>query len=337
MDEVRKRTDSLASEYGTQITALQKELEESKKKAEQSKQETGPLESTITRLMKENAKLKLSEMSLMRKVQEFRNQIERERDTVKIKMNTTSVAAKQNFETERKEYENKIKSFRDSLIFAANDPRFERLNDDELIEQSIQKIREAMGTTEAKTLQEALHIKRTMGLGQEDSLLDVFQQLQKSVSNSGTNTEKLEKDISELQKKLDIAERENKRSEKSREELQQWNSWSVALYRQLTDTYSSHIDPSDIRFVIEEQVLASIGFHNTTRKSEILKAEKQLLLDERVRKVKPQKRLLSLRPLIMSTIFVRIVQSLSGTAAPKFAISFLMPHEQPHDEQNTTH
>ena len=318
MNEVRNRTDSLVSQYGASITRLQNDLEAAKQQLKNQKVIAQPQESE--QLKTEIAKLKLAERNMQRKVSNLEALLEKERNSARAKLSTSSIAAKQSLQNAKTEYEEVVNSYRKALVEAVNDPRLSLLPDADLINEFVVRINEMMGKSDVKTFQEALHIKRAIGLSDNESLLEAFHKLNKSLIASDSKVEGLESSIEDMKKKLGANEREIGRLENSRVELNEWNRWAASIYRQVSDLSPPTTKPGAIRFLLEEQILASLGFQAFSKRIDLLRSEKAILTNCDVKNTHARKPIDSLRPVMIAIIFARISQKMSGTASAKLSI-----------------
>ena len=108
-------------------------------------------------------------------------------------------------------------------------------------------------------------------------------------------------------------QRENRLLERNRTEINEWNNWAKSLFTHINDRSSSTTPIPEIRFLLEESLLASIGFRTYSRKIEMLRNEKRLLLTGKFSnrkniKEKPN----SIRPITLSLIFMRRIMGYGG-------------------------
>jgi hypothetical protein len=98
----------------------------------------------------------------------------------------------------------------------------------------------------------------------------------------------------------------------------QWTNWSRRLLGQLCGPKAAVLPVSDLRMLLEEACLSSVGSHSLTSKLALLRDEKKLLTNPRVnlRSIFPsgksRKNIVSIRSIIVTFLTLRRIQRMSG-------------------------
>lgn len=126
--------------------------------------------------------------------------------------------------------------------------------------------------------------------------------------------EKRKKKMEDEAKEIELAAKKARISLNSAEQSKEWEDWAKRMSSVVSDNFSVSKNGSEIRFVIEEALMNSIGQRQIWRRIDILRAEKQLLMSNILRnalksKIQPE---LSLTTLLGVIIPIRRLQKLSG-------------------------
>ena len=154
-----------------------------------------------------------------------------------------------------------------------------------------------------------------------DSFINYFNQIKKTneeqninLTKSKTKIEKKEKEIQELNSQLKGAQKQN-------QEYKDWDKWGKSIYNKVTDKNPSKINGNELRRSLEELIYISIGDKEVNRTIEILREQKKMLLSKKFAQsltTRIQRENNSLRPLILSTMFVNRLYKLSKNVESQF-------------------
>ena len=324
--DVKKRTDSLAEQYGASISQLQEELSESRARIQEQEQIIAQMVPEKEKILRELAKMKIAERTASIKVGDLQSALEQERNNNAAKLDSATIAQKQAIENTKKEYEGKLQVFRKLVYSILNDNKLMKLSDNELVETALPRINELIANPDSRTTADAIRLRRSLQLSENDSLIDEFKRLYNNVYIAEENNKKMTSELAASVNEKERLARENKRLGQSKQELEEWIRWGRSVFRQIKETNATALNGSDIRFVIEEQILASLDFKSIVRKLDILRSEKRLLLTKDTVDTESPK-LRSIRPLIAVAVFAKNLQNMSGCIPTPYCVR--PPQEQP--------
>jgi hypothetical protein len=100
----------------------------------------------------------------------------------------------------------------------------------------------------------------------------------------------------------------------------QWAIWSRTLIGRLVAPHDANLPSDEVRSLLEQVFLTSVGQRSVIRKLEMLKAEKRLLKLPRFALAgsSSKRPLNSIRPLMLTYLFANKLQTFTGTAKLRF-------------------
>jgi hypothetical protein len=137
----------------------------------------------------------------------------------------------------------------------------------------------------------------------------------------------LKSDLQSMRSEVDSKRREITQLEQLRQEIAIWINWGRQLLLEVAGPRAALIPLEDIRVLIEEACLSSVGHRLFTSKLAMLREEKKLFtnprLNERTVLVAggAREKLVSIRPVIVAILALRRVQRMSGLLPVLFALS----------------
>lgn len=330
LDQIKRQTDSLDSKYQQHIQSLQTELTIARTKlSDLEKREKENLPSKRN-LQKEVARLRLAEKTAVLKYEEIKSTFEKEMSKVNDRSNATIFAAKQKFERESEKLMEAIDSLRNALVQISGDQRFSTLSNDDLIRETLEKNTKREESLECRNSVDAMRLRRSLGLSESELLSNRFRELSNKLLASEHLIGVAEAEKEKYKKETDTANREIKKLEVFKRELIEWNRWAQSLFKQLSDRPICSTPSSDIRFTLEETIIASLGFGTTCQKLESLRRQKRLLSSALFREMQNYRyKKFTLRSLILCVSFARKAQRLGGVNHPKYAPSPSEDHKKP--------
>lgn len=321
ISEVRKRTDALASQYGTSIVSLQNDMATLRAKTDTLAREKENISNENSRLSMELAKLRVANKSLQIACDDMKTALEMERANASAKVSSVQISAGSKLETQTKLAQENRQKFRNSMVKMANaDSKVLEYDDDRLIDECSRLVSEVVNSEAAKVTQDALHLRKALRIdGTDKQLSDVFSEMRTKIARLDDRCAATQSDNQRVNQILERLQRDNERLSQSQAELSEWSRWGRSLFRQVSEVSPNGHKDCDVRLTIEEQFLGSLGFATLRSKLAILRGEKQFLLSYNIPGVS-DRRPDSIRPVAMVVVFANIVQGLSGNLAPKILI-----------------
>jgi hypothetical protein len=150
--------------------------------------------------------------------------------------------------------------------------------------------------------------------------VDEFKARDAEIQNSEAEIGKLNGEIRRAQHTEGSLKRNVLELEQVKTDNVQWGIWSRTLLSRLVSPRDLNIPPDEVRTLLEQVFLTSVGQRSVLRKLEILKAEKRLLKLPRFDFAvsAPRKPLVSIRPLMLAFVFAKTLQTTTGTAKLRF-------------------
>lgn len=320
LSDVQQKTDSLASQYSTSLQFLQAELDSARARCSELEERISKQQPALEDMMKQLSAAKAAEKLASIKCEDAKAALEQERATFAARMKTAqlnaNLAVKQSFD----ECKQNFAKLKEAVSFAT---KFEnsRISDREFCEKAVTMLKEIVMARDSVIARDALALRRSLAMPDSGSLCDLFKQMQNELFIADERAKKAEASATEISSKYEASGRENKRLEKSREELLEWIRWSRSVFRQISDVdVSATATPSDIRFLLEERLLSSFNYNTVCRKLEILRNEKSLLANGKTFLAAKNTPVRSIRPIILASAFARILQGMSCCVPAEFSV-----------------
>jgi hypothetical protein len=157
-----------------------------------------------------------------------------------------------------------------------------------------------------KVLADALQLQRSLALSPGTSLSDEVTRMRKMSAHLQTVTAKQEEEIARLEAAAEKASRD------FGDELRIWDHWGRSMCHRLLDRSATGMSPGNLRFLLEEAMLASIGHRTLIRRLEFLRAEKRFLTAAVGTKFGPvASGEVSIRQLLLVSLFAKRLQSMA--------------------------
>ena len=166
---------------------------------------------------------------------------------------------------------------------------------------------------------EALKLRKDLHLSSNEYLYDVFMKQKEEIEDF----EKQLKDSKSIENKLkgDLykAQKELQRCSDCTAEVKEWVSWARTMYMHVTNNGAPMFCSADLRFLLQESLLAGIGFGSLSRKIEVLRAEKNILVSPVYKLATPYNRQPTARTAMVIVIFANRLLSLHGIVNVPYA------------------
>lgn len=319
LTNLRTRGDDLRDRYELRLEALTEELEDARKSIDNLSAELSEVKASKQEQYMTIAKLKLNERTLNLKIKQLTDQSRMKEGVCESRAAAKIAAMKTEFDAEIRREQETMENYSSklvSLVEQAFDVRIEGSSVQNALAR-FESIVQQRSTSQWRQLTEdAIAIRKLLGLKKGDSLLGSFKQNQVLYQTLLEKNEKLEKYNRQLASENALM----KRTQKNNEEAAAWMKWATGLYYQITDGHAPAFSADDIKYALEEAMMASIGHRTLRRRLEILRSEKRIVLSCRnllseTYKAEP---VLSLRPLTLVAMFSRRVQSMAGCLARQY-------------------
>ncbi|EAX96823.1 hypothetical protein TVAG_107100 [Trichomonas vaginalis G3] len=312
--EVRKRTDSLASQYGTSIVALHNDLKQEREKVTNINKEKDILSDENIRLKTEISKLKVQLRTLTINNEDLKTNLETERSNNSAKIASLNISTSSKIDGYNKSFSDLRNKFREGIAkISGFDIKSLPEDDDELIDSAYRFVNEIMNSETAKVTQDALYLRKVLRIeGTDKHLSDVFSDMRSKIAKLDDKCSAIQSENERIQTQTERTMRDNERLQSSQEELLEWSRWGMSLFRQISDMSPQGQKDKDIRLTIEEQFIGDLGFGSLRSKLSILRSEKQFLLSHSI-PGSSKTNTNSIRPVAMVIVFSNILQGLSGT------------------------
>ncbi|EAY10037.1 hypothetical protein TVAG_329240 [Trichomonas vaginalis G3] len=320
INDVQQRADSLANQYGTSLQRLQAELDSERSKNKELTEKVTQLNPIIEDSLKQLSQSRAAEKMANLRAEDSKAALEQERINNQAKIRTilsTNEAKHKQIVDEMKANFNKVKM----AVALVTSIDYNKYNDREFAENSQKILSETFQSRDSVIARDAFNLRRSLALPDDENLSDLFKAMQNELFTADERAKKTEQNLSDLTKKSDTVSRENKRLEKSREELLEWIRWGKSIFRQISDVdVASTATPSEIRFLLEERLLSSFNYTNICRKLDLLRTQKSLLANGKTFLATKNSLVKSIRPIIVSTVFCRILQGMSCCVPAQFSV-----------------
>jgi len=317
LNEVENRSLNITKEYENEIQRLHDELEQLRSSINEANEQIASFENSKQELISKNAKLQASNRSLTIIIENLKEQNKNEKYNFEAKQSAFNIALQSKRVSLADENLQIIESCR-RIMSSVLQTEFGISTGSDITtldigKELIARISERSVSNGYRIMQDAVSLRKSLGVKDSDSLVSVFQTLNDSVISSDKLIIEYESIIKSMKDDLLKLQRENRLLERNRTEINEWNNWAKSLFTHINDRSSSTTPIPEIRFLLEESLLASIGFRTYSRKIEMLRNEKRLLLTGKFSnrkniKEKPN----SIRPITLSLIFMRRIMGYGG-------------------------
>jgi hypothetical protein len=257
-------------------------------------------------LIQKNAKLTISERTLIVKLNLANEQIAAERKSFASREESLRSAFQTKHDTAVGDLAAQLQQFRCLLqtvarrLFGKLIPESSAFSD--VAEFINKELENCTSAPEARILGEVLELRGRFG---DVSLISLVEQLQNAKSDLLQQVGHLVKDKAELTRECLVLSEQNKEMEKWRRISVQWFQWGVSLLGQFVSGPIAQNDHSELRNRLEDLLLNAASRGGAVKKITMLRAEKALMLTCQGiavsrRGVLP---ILSIRPLLLVVVF----------------------------------
>ena len=316
---LKTRGDDLREKYELRVESLTDELADARKTIDDLLSQVSEMKASKQEQQLSIAKLKLNERTLNLKIKQLTDQARVKESVIETRASAKISAMKTEFDAELKREQEMLERYSTKII-ALMERAFNIHIENAPVESvldSFESIVDQRSTMQWKQLtDDAIAIRKIMGLKKGDSLLDAFQRNQRLYEDTTQRNSRLEKQNRQLASENALM----KRTQKNNEDSSAWMKWATGLYYQITEGSIPAFSSEDIKYALEEALLSSIGHRTLRRRLEILRSEKRMLVSCRSLltdnyRVTPVQ---SIRPLTLVAMFSRRMQSMAGCLARQY-------------------
>ncbi|OHS95822.1 hypothetical protein TRFO_38025 [Tritrichomonas foetus] len=348
--ELKQRSEQLNQKYANTISELQKQLQQTSEELIKAQNEIDGFSSKKRELQEQVAKLQMAKRTAEMKLKAADDALVRERASSEAKQNTYALALKSKSDATIEELHNEIEKCRNTFNRVLTEEFHVSLDDQDVEENNndnnkyeltnlLEKVDEQLSLRkdEQFIINDAFKLRRVMKIDKKTSLFQVYNKLTSELDTEKKRADEAESFANVKSNEKEKVLRDSKKLERSALELNEWTIWSRAMLRQLSDAASSNPPSSEVRFRLEEALLASISQRTIRRKMEILRTEKKLFLTQKPSilnrnttsnaisnssnsnsQSSKKNRVTSIRPMMLSLIFTGKLQQLSGNLPSRF-------------------
>ncbi|OHS95122.1 hypothetical protein TRFO_38640 [Tritrichomonas foetus] len=322
LNDLKTRNEDLSKKYAETITKMETELAETRESLANAQKEIEEFEQKKQELVLANAKLKLSERTTTLKLNAAQEALQRERTAYEARSSSLALALKAKSDAivaSGQENEGLILNLLAKIMIEEFDVTPENGDDIKLLMHEVEDALENR-KDERFAICDALKLRRILRLHSKESLIDIFKNFERETQNSKRQCVQAIDEAKTANNTISQMTRDCQRMERAVSELNEWISWSRTMVRQVSDTIGMNPPVNEIRFILEEALLASLGQKDIRRKVDILRAEKKMLLSHKPILVKSpyKEQTRSARPIILAMIFTKRLQVFSGNIPAKF-------------------
>ena len=278
LTENSKRTEQLNDKYSEIIQNLENDLKEAKEKLKQIDLEKEDLIKQKNDISSQLIKSRVNERALNIKIEALESRSllnKKESESAKSAL-IQSIRAEANIKIENTKADLdkliigliRIMSDRFRIIFAENPTTDEVLARAEMCLKSSYDTQMKIEDANQARLILQIPDSQTLTKGSK-AIIDRDKKLVKQNSELKAQSELVRKKSAEV----DLRRSEQERAIRIAAD---WENWSKSIFYQITDGTAVVQSSKDIRFLLEEALLSTIGHHGLLTKLEILKAEKKL-------------------------------------------------------------
>ncbi|OHT03791.1 structural maintenance of chromosome [Tritrichomonas foetus] len=277
-EETRKHFEPLLADLKEKLKAAKESevrMEENLQQAENEK-----------KLMKAELSSTRIDMKMMQmKLNAAEDKINREKNLIESQFRMKFVGQESKHQSELDEQKNEFDSMFHSFLVSICEKFKDFVDFNEMITESsvhktLDKVCSKIEETDRKVKEfeslnsEVNNLRALLGIQPNDSILPAISAITKEASEFNQKRNDLENKQHELEILLKNTKKENS-IQKINEE---WEQWARRIYTLVSDGFSTAQTAKDLQFALEEALLGNIGQRLTTKRLEMLRAEKKLLL-----------------------------------------------------------
>lgn len=316
-EEYKQKEATIIADYEQRIVSLKQELADEQALRDSAENEINSLQNEKKEYQTQLMKLRMSEKGMNMKLTQLNEQIKMKECSLEAQMKAKSIALRVQAEKsiqEQKEINNHQFERLQAIFSKAFGLVFDGLEFNAVLDRIEVFFNEQNFSINKRTRDEIKKCRDIMSLKEGESISAGASNIVLKLHECEETIHKINKENVQLRSDL------KKRPQQNVE----WDNWAKTMYKQISDAKIVPFNMSDIRFSLEESLLASIGHRTLRRRLEILRAEKKILLSlspspELIQQSKGK--IVSLRPLLMIALVSRRLQTLGGCVPSSFRIT----------------
>lgn len=323
ISKLRKTNEDLTLKYEQSIKELSANLSQTHEALVAAQNEVNSFSEYKQNLILQNAKLTMAQRSLTLKLNAATDALERERTAAEARQNSIALAIKTQMQSQIEELNDQLELCKQTLYDVLTLEYGLAVPENEPLEKLIKNVNIQIKNRgeEQFVYADAMRLRAILRLKPEDSLVETSQALNYSFGQQTETITKLNTELKELNSDLSRVKRENQKLERIKGEITEWNNWSRSMLRQINDITGPTIGASEVRFLLEEALLASIAHRSLLRKLELLRSEKRIILKSKafLDRRPGGNTVKSVRPIMLSLICAKRLQQFCGCIPTKFS------------------
>ena len=311
LENIQKENYLLHEKYDERIKELEEKMQNKQEENQELQSKISNLQSKISKSQVDISNMKLNELKLKSIISKANEKINMQEDMFNSKMKSNQMIYSQKLQEAQQKLINFTKNLQHMIENTFNISFEKPIDFPELLDIFSDLLNDS-------EIEQIFSIKEKLNI---DSFINYFNQIKKTneeqninLTKSKTKIEKKEKEIQELNSQLKGAQKQN-------QEYKDWDKWGKSIYNKVTDKNPSKINGNELRRSLEELIYISIGDKEVNRTIEILREQKKMLLSKKFAQsltTRIQRENNSLRPLILSTMFVNRLYKLSKNVESQF-------------------
>ena len=320
LQQLMKRNNEVTEKYTNYVAKLEGENTELKDKVAKLSDDCSEFDVVKQQLRMEIAKLQVQNRTLNLKLNSVAQSLEREREANAAKQTAIQAMVKAQYEEKMENHSKTITSCKNVLMKILT-KEFRATVSDGSVEQLIDTVYSELDRrgSEQFIISDARNLRKILKLDDSSSVVDVFRDVEKELASLQQRLDAMQDENKQLKEHDDFLKRENAKLEHVKTEMSAWTTWSRSMLHQLSSTANANMPVADIRYTLEEALLASIGHRTIRRKMEILRVEKTILTSDRIRTMPViHDKVTSIRPIVLAMIFGKRLEEMNGSLPIRF-------------------
>ncbi|KAH0788640.1 viral A-type inclusion protein [Histomonas meleagridis] len=310
---IQKANQQTREEYENKINQIMEKMEKIQNENENYTQQNQVLNAKNQQLLSELSTLRISNKSIELKMRTLEERINLEKKLLQSRATAQATVIQVEQSQQINDLKSKLGEISDRLSkYLDNKYTF---NIDSIINAAEEELKNSKASKEhyMEMLEDVTNVKSQLGISSATKISDYVQEILSTKENKqkevGENLKKLQQEHKEYEQ----MKREMKKAESQIIALKQWENWGRRIHRVIHETDSIHLESDALRLSLEEALLASVSHRVFFFRTELLRAQKLLLIkfDKRLLMCKqpPQ---YNIRAVIAVCLFTRRLQTMAG-------------------------
>ncbi|KAH0793903.1 viral A-type inclusion protein [Histomonas meleagridis] len=319
LEDLNKRNAELSNRYDLLVCDLESEIKELNESKQKISAEKELLAKQKAELSVELTRVKISERSLILKLAALQRQID-------IKNSADKESAhmmKRRVEAEKQTNDVQSEVVKEGLVSILEKYYGIIISNEENIAKIFMELELAMKKKEDELFikKDAYETRKKFGIKQSSSILSTVSAVLQKNNDLTIENDRLKKETKHIKDELSKEKKKSGSMQTKARNSDEWELWGRSIYRQILDGVEPVQNQKELRFLLEEALLAGIGHREIIRKLELMRKEKILISKfPKIEKSKSAADVTSLRPLLLLAVCSRRLQSISGCLPSKITL-----------------